>query len=415
MRTEIAVTGWGLVSALGLCSADNLRALYAGQIQERHDDRLHTSLRDPPRAFFVQAPLEQDFAPVLQSAAGRLDGLPLLRTSKLGLWAAREALAQAALGADGIDLGRIGVAMGTTVGCAFDAEDYYRACLSGKHPGTEAMAAFLGNDLATVVAALADARGPRATVVNACASATDAIGLGAMWIDSGQCDVVLAGGADALHRVPFLGFGVLRNTSSKDCRPFDLHRNGLNLGEGAGLIVLERAAHARARAASILGYVAGYATAADAHHPTAPHPDGLGLRRAIRQALADAELTRADIGFVHAHGTGTTHNDRVEGRALGELLSPDITLFSSKGYTGHTMGAAGALGAVFALSHLRDALVPASAGFQTPDPECLVVPTTHNRPLRAGAALCSSLAFGGTNSVLVLRAASAGDGNGGEP
>jgi len=255
-----------------------------------------------------------------------------------------------------------------------------------------------------------DARGPTTTVVDACASATDAIGVGARWVAAGVADVVLAGGADALHRFPYLGFGVLRNTSTKDCRPFDRHRAGLNLGEGAGVLVLEREEHARGRGAHVLGYVAGYATSADAHHPTAPHPEGLGLRRAFTLALRHAGLDAEKLGFVHAHGTGTIHNDRVEGRVLADLCGPSITVLSTKGYTGHTMGAAGALGAIFALGHLRDGLVPRSAGFEVPDPECVVVPTTEPKPLSAEAAASSSLAFGGTNSVLVLRRGDAAQG-----
>jgi 3-oxoacyl-[acyl-carrier-protein] synthase II len=234
-------------------------------------------------------------------------------------------------------------------------------------------------------------------------SATDAIGLGAQWIARRRCDVVLAGGADALHRVPYLGFGVLRNTSTTDCQPFDRNRAGLNLGEGAGVLVLEHEDHARRRGADLLGWIAGHATASDAHHPTAPHPEGRGLRRALAAALTVAELSPAAVGFVHAHGTGTVHNDRVEGKALADLFGPDAVVFSTKGATGHTMGAAGALGAIFALAHLRDGQVPPSAGFRTPDPECVVVPTTEVRRVTARAAVSSSLAFGGTNSVLVLR------------
>ena len=407
MRSRIGVTGCGVISALGTGVRVNIAALHAGSVPPRRDDCLVTSLREPPRAFFVAAALDEDFAPIQALGAPRLDGLGLLRTSKLALVAAREALAQAGLPAGSapspaLDRARVGTCLGTTVGCSFDAEQYYRACLAGDRPGPEAIRGYLDNDLATVVARFADAHGPLATVVDACASATDAIGLGAQWIARGRCDVVLAGGADALHRFPYLGFGVLRNTSVRDCQPFDRNRAGLNLGEGAGVLVLESEAHARRRGAPILGWIAGYATASDAHHPTAPHPEGRGLRRALSVALEQAGLEPAAIGFVHAHGTGTVHNDRIEGQALGDRFGANVTVFSTKGATGHTMGAAGALGAIYTLCHLHDRRVPPSVGFQTPDPECAVVPTTESRTVASEAAISSSLAFGGTNSVLVL-------------
>ena len=415
MKPRIAVTGWGMISALGTGARENLTALYAGRAPARRDDRLRTSLREPPRVFFVDAALEEDFDPIRRLASRRLDALSLLRSSKLALVAAHEALEHAELGLGGagrdrIAPERIGVCLGTTVGCSFDAEEYYRACLRGDHPGPDAIRAYLDNDLATVVASFAHAHGPLATVVDACASATDAIGLATQWIARDRCDVVLAGGADALHRFPFLGFGVLRNTSTEECRPFDRNRAGLNLGEGAGVLVLEREDHARRRGARIRGWIAGYATAADAHHPTAPHPEGRGLRRALRLALGAAGREPSAVGFVHAHGTGTIHNDRVEGRALADLFGPTVTVFSTKGATGHTMGAAGALGAIFALCHLRDGRVPPCAGFKTTDPECAVVPTTETRTVVAGTAIASSLAFGGTNSVLVLDRGEPGDG-----
>jgi 3-oxoacyl-[acyl-carrier-protein] synthase-1/3-oxoacyl-[acyl-carrier-protein] synthase II len=306
-----------------------------------------------------------------------------------------------------IDAARVGVCVGTTVGCAFDAEAYYRACLGGLRPSPEALAAYLSNDLATVLGLAAGARGPLATVVNACASSADAIGLARRWLLARECDVVICGGADALHRFPFLGFGVLKNTSSGPCRPFDASRSGLNLGDGAGLLVLERETDALARGARVLGFVSGYATTADAHHLTAPHPEGLGLRLALERALADARIEPSAVGFVHAHGTGTTHNDRVEGRALADRFGTGVVVFSTKGYTGHTLGAAGALGAIFSLAHLRLGRVPACAGFETPDPECLVVPTRRACAVDADAAVACSLAFGGTNSVLVFERAPA--------
>jgi 3-oxoacyl-[acyl-carrier-protein] synthase-1/3-oxoacyl-[acyl-carrier-protein] synthase II len=240
-------------------------------------------------------------------------------------------------------------------------------------------------------------------MVTACASGADAIGTASRWIRAGRCDVVVAGGADALDRYPYLGFARLGNSSPERCRPFDLCRRGLNLGEGAAALVLEPLAAVLERGGRPRAILAGYGAAADAHHPTAPHPEGRGLRRALAVALAQAGLRPEEIGFVNAHGTGTIDNDRVEGRVLAEVFAAGVPVLSTKGATGHTTGAAGALEAVFTIRSLEERLVPGSAGFEVPDPECRVVPPARSRRVEARAALSSSLAFGGANSVLVFR------------
>jgi 3-oxoacyl-[acyl-carrier-protein] synthase-1/3-oxoacyl-[acyl-carrier-protein] synthase II len=298
---------------------------------------------------------------------------------------------------------RLGIFLGTTSGCTFNDEDFFMQFRAGGEPDIAPFGQYLDNDVARVVADYVGARGPVVTVANACASGTDAIGCGAAWLRSGVCDLVVAGGADELCRFPYLGFISLQNTSPERCRPFDLHRKGLNLGEGAAIVILEREEDARRRGARILARLSGYASASDAYHPTSPHPEGRGLRKAMHLALRAAGLEATEIAFVNAHGTGTAENDRVEGRVLADLLSPSLRIFSTKGYTGHATGAAGAVEAVLTIRNLLDQRVPRSGGFQTADPECAVVPTTETRDVRCRAAISNSLAFGGTNSVLVFR------------
>ncbi len=393
MSLEVAIVGDGVVSALGLGVQENLAGLYAGRVQPPGLGLLTTDLPDPPPVFAVTAPLD--------GVAAR-DGRPLSRTAQLALVALREAIA----GLPSVPAERVGVVMGTTVGCTFNDEDYYRAfrtgALAGPPPSErEPFARYLGSELATVVSEELGALGPRLTVVNACASGTDAVGIGARWLASGRCDRVIAGGADALSRFPYLGFKAM-NMSPVRCRPFDRERQGLNLGEGAAVLVLERLSDARRRGARCLGVVAGYGSAADAHHPTAPHPEGRGLKRAIGLALEEAGLTPRDIGLVNAHGTGTLENDKVEGQVLAALLPAGVPVMSTKGMTGHTLGAAGAIEAVFAARNLLDGRVPSSAGCETPDPACGLEPLRECRSIAANAALSDSLAFGGANAVLVL-------------
>lgn len=246
-----------------------------------------------------------------------------------------------------------------------------------------------------------DAHGPRLTVTDACTSGADAIGLAVDLITTGQCQCVLCGGADALSLVPHTGFARLMIYSDQPCRPFDRDRKGLNLGEGAAALVLESAEHARRRNANVLGRVLGYGNASDAHHFTAPHPEGRGLACAIRTALQQAGLEAADMAFVNAHGTSTLENDRVEGRLLRTML-PSVPVWASKGGTGHTLGAAGALEAVLVLAALCKGTIPASPGFFNIDPEIGFAPTQNALTASLPFALSTSLGFGGGNAALVL-------------
>ncbi|BDU71443.1 beta-ketoacyl-[acyl-carrier-protein] synthase family protein [Mesoterricola silvestris] len=319
-----------------------------------------------------------------------------LRTSGLLLHATREALRDAGLAPEDLPRARTGVIIGTTVGCALNDEAFCRAYRAGGHPGLEPMERILRSNPAEALARELGLAGPCQTVVNACSSGTDAIGLGASWIRAGLCDIVLAGGADELSRITFNGFVSLKITSEEACRPFDRDRRGLNLGEGAALLVLE-APGTRRRARS---FVLGYGSSCDAYHPTAPSPDGAGLRRAIAEAMGG--LAQAEVAFVNAHGTATPDNDRVEALVLRDLL-PGVPFLSTKGRTGHTLGAAGAIEAAFTAACLELGRIPPSAGFCTPDPALGgAEPVREATAFPGGVALSSSLAFGGNNAVLAL-------------
>ncbi len=262
---------------------------------------------------------------------------------------------------------------------------------------------YLHSNLATALVPQSD--GARITLANACTSGADALGMGLDALRLGaQC--VLCGGADALSVVPHTGFARLMIYDSEPCRPFDVTRKGLNLGEGAAFVVLEPYELAVQRGAEILGCVLGYGSAADAHHFTAPHPQGRGLRRAIEQALSEAQCSEQDLAFINAHGTATPENDKVEGAVLRSLVQEHgIALWASKGGTGHTLGAAGALEAVLSLEALRQKTVPTSWGFSDVDPVMDVCPTTQTLPIQGSCALSTSLGFGGGNAALVLGSA----------
>ena len=280
-------------------------------------------------------------------------------------------------------------------------EAFYRQYRLDEEPDMSPITRFLNSNPADVLAREFGTNGPCQTVVNACSSGTDAVGLGALWIQSGLCDIVLAGGADELCHVTYNGFISLMVTDDLPCKPFDKERKGLNLGEGAAVLVLESEESRRARDKQARAFIRGYGASCDAYHLTAPHPQGRGLRRAIEEAIRLSGISAEDIGFINAHGTGTKDNDRVESQVLMDLL-PGIPFLSTKGYTGHTLGAAGAIEAAFSVACLEEGRIPKNAGFTTPDPELPSFPVDSERPVKGTVALSESLAFGGHNAVLVI-------------
>lgn len=393
-RVRAAVTGLGCICAAGPSLEQAMRAMYSGQRFPAAPTRFQLDLDQTYPVFEVRQELE--------GLCERMHDGPVTRTMQLAFVATQEALQQAALDRSVLQRRRVGVCLGTTVGCTLNDERFYRELRAGSTPEMGAVDRYLTNNPGAHLAEALGADGPVATVTNACSSGADAIGLAKAWLETGECDLALAGGCDELSRIPCLGFAQLLIAAPEPCRPFDRRRRGLNLGEGAGIVVLEREDVARERRAPVLAYAAGYATHADAYHPTAPHPEGLGLRRAIRDALCHAEIAPEQVSFVSAHGTSTIDNDRVEGRALAEMLPDNVPIVATKAYTGHTLGAAGALQAVFAVQALVDQHLPATAGFEEPDSEVGRVPTRTNLTVSARVALSNSLAFGGNNSVLVL-------------
>jgi len=380
------VTGTGVICHAGLNLEETMKTLYAGRRSPAPPKRTKTSLEE---AF-----------PVFETEDFPLDRT-LTRTNNLLIRALDEAMQQARVVEETWQNRRVGVAIGTTVGCTLNNEPFYRDFKAGKKPDITAVTRFLRSNPASFLSNEYSLTGPVATVANACSSGTDAIGLAKSWIERGLCDTAIAGGSDELSRITYLGFISLMNTSRKPCMPFDKNRTGLNLGEGAGILILEREDLAVRRQAEPRGFICGYASAADAYHPTAPHPEGRGLKTAILAALQDAGITPADIGFINAHGTSTVDNDRVEGRVLAELFSNRVPVVSTKAYTGHTLGAAGGVEAVFTIQALLDQRLPATLGFNTADTECGIIPTSRNTEVSAAFAMSTSLAFGGNNAVLI--------------
>ncbi len=388
---KVVVTGMGCVCAAGLSVDAAMRSMAAGK-------------RAPAPPAGIKTDLKESY-PVFEVPAGFQAGQETTRTLSLLLSALDEALGQAALSPGDQAKRNIGVAIGTTVGCTLNNEPFYRDFKANAEPDLAAVRLYLSSNPAHALARRFGWKGPVATVANACSSGTDAVGLAKSWIEHGWCEMAVAGGTDELSRITYLGFISLLNTSREPCRPFDRRRSGLNLGEGAGVLILETPENAAKRGQHALACIAGYGTAADAYHPTAPHPEGSGLKQAIRMAMRDAGVRPDELHFVNTHGTSTPENDRVEGRTLASFFPDPIPAVSTKSYTGHALGAAGALEAIFSVRALEEHWLPATLGFEEPDPECIIAPTTENLPLKADLALSTSLAFGGNNSALIIRRA----------
>lgn len=363
-------------------------------------ERLYSGRRSPkpPNRFAYQ--LEKDY-PIFEVSglAEQANDLSFYFAET----AINEALLQSGLDEKTLREHRVGVFLGSTAGCFFNKEDYYREHRDGKSGDPSYIAQVLLNgSIAHRVSKQMGFTGPSFTLSNACASGTDAIGLAATMIEKGECDIAFAGGCDEIVRMVYLGFISLMNTSDCPCLPFSKSRKGLNLGEGAGICVLESPVSVRRRGIKPLGSIVGYATVSDSYHITAPEPSGRGLRTTFFNALNQAGIKPEDVAFINTHGTGTTENDRVEGRVIADIFGDDIAVTATKSYTGHALGASGGLEAVISTQCLIDQKIPGAPDYDDFDPDCLIKPKKGNQEISGNFACSSSLAFGGVNSVIVI-------------
>lgn len=338
------------------------------------------------------------------------------RFEQFAVAAANEALKQSGLQVTEANAGRIGVVISSAIGGMKSIQD---AIFTLKDEGARKVSPFLipmlmPNGASGMVAIEHGIKGPCFSVASACASGADGIGTAWMMLRTGMVDVVLAGAAEATICATGIGafdrIGAMsrRNDDySMTPQPFDKNRDGLVMGEGAAVLVLETERHARARGAEILAELAGYGATADAFHVTAPDENGAGGAAAIRLALAAARANPEEVGYINAHGTATPLNDVAETRAIKAAFGErayKIPISSTKSMTGHMMGATGALEAIFCVQAVREGILPPTIHYQTPDPECDLdyIPNVA-REAAIEMAISNAFGFGGHNAVLAIR------------
>lgn len=401
---RVVITGMGAVTPLGNTTREFLDGVHKGKVGIGPITKF-----DADTGVTVAGEV-RDFDPTVWMSAKTAKRMDLF--SQYALYSAMEAMTMAGLMDGGVDPLELGVIYGSGIGGLGTIE---RQVIKMHDKGPKRVSPlFVSNSIINMAAGNLsiqfNAQNVSQAVVTACASATNAIGNAFDAIRLGRAQVMITGGAEAsVNEIGIAGFAALtalsRSTDpERASMPFDANRNGFVMGEGAATLVLEELEHAQARGAQIYGEVVGYGSTADAYHVTAPDPSGAGAIRAMAQAVDEAGIAPADVGYINAHGTATMANDQAESRAIKSLFGDaDVLVSSTKGMTGHLLGAAGAIEAVATVGALNGEL-PVNVGCFGQDPECDVqLVTPSNRQRRVDYALSNSFGFGGHNAVLAFK------------
>ncbi len=408
MRKKVVVTGLGCISPVGLNVKETWDALLAGKsgagLITHFDASKHkTRIAAEVKGF-------DGVALFGQREARKMD-----RFTQFAMTATSEAMAQANLTVDESNRDRVGIAIGTGIGGILTLMEQAEVM---RERGPDRVSPFLipmmiSDGAAGMIAIRVGARGPNMALATACASGNNAIGEASEMIRRGAADVMIAGGAEAaLTPVAMAGMNVMGALSTRNddpqraSRPFDKNRDGFLMGEGAGILILESLEHAQARGANILCELSGYGTTDDAHHVSAPAENGAGAAISMQLAIKNAGLTVNDIGYINAHGTSTSLNDKSESAAIKTVFGErayKIPVSSTKSMTGHLLGASGALEAVICTQVLLNNILPPTINYETPDPVCdLDYIPNQARKAEPAHVMSNSFGFGGHNATLVF-------------
>lgn len=401
----LVITGMGAVTPVGIGVDAYWRALIGGKCGVGPITRFDASGLPVQIAAELKGFDPADYMP--KQLARTMD--PFMQ---FAFAAAEEALADSALPV-GAEPDRIGIVMGTAMDGVTTVAQTQAAFDAGRRVGPRFVPMTIGNIAAAQIAIAHGIHGPSLTLNTACSAGGDAMMTAAMLLKTGEADAVLAvGGESILCPIVVSGLSQAKALSRRNddpehaCRPFDLDRDGFVIGEGGGALVIETEEHALARGAKIHAVLAGYANTSDAHHVTAPCPDGAGAAACMQRALARAGMQPSDIGYINAHGTSTTLGDKAETLAIkavfgGRESAPPVS--ATKSATGHLMGAGGLTEAIACIRAIQDGILPPTLHLDTPDPDCDLdyVPNTA-RKADISAAMSNSLGFGGQNSSIIL-------------
>jgi 3-oxoacyl-[acyl-carrier-protein] synthase II len=409
MRRRVVVTGLGAITPLGNDVATTWRAMQAGVSGAANITKFDASTF--PVRFACEVKGFDPLKTMERKEAKRAD-----LYAQYAVAASVEAMADAALTPGAYEVDRTGVIIGSGIGGlkSFEEQhDVYRERGQSKiSPFFIPM--FIADIAAGIVSMRFNAKGPNYATVSACATSAHAIGDAYRTIQYGDADIMITGGSEAtVTPMAIGGFANMKALSERNespataSRPFDATRDGFVMGEGAGVVILEELEHAKARGARVYAEIVGYGATGDAHHLTAPAPEGEGAQRAMKRAMKDAGITPADIDYINAHGTSTPANDLNETKAIKAVFgdrAKQIHVSSTKSMTGHMLGAAGAVEFIFCALATRDSIIPPTINYETPDPE-LALNYTPNKSVKhpVKLALSNSFGFGGHNVTLAVK------------
>ena len=408
MKKRVVITGMGVVSALGIGTDNFWNSIKEGKNGISSVTKIDVSNMNCKVAAEIKEFDSSQF--IDKKEARRMD-----KYSQYAISASKMAVESSEIDLEKIDKYRFGVVVGSGIGGIETFEDQHNVYLE-KGPGRVSpffIPMLISNMAAGLIAIQFGAKGFNECVVTACATSTNAIGDAFKVIQRGDADIMITGGAEScITPMAFSGFCSMKAMSTNEdpssaSRPFDAERNGFVMGEGAGILILEELEHAQARGANIIAEVVGYGCTNDAHHMTAPAPEGEGGARCMKMAVNDAGIRPDEIGYINAHGTSTEYNDKFETAAIKTVFgeyAKKIPISSTKSMTGHLLGAAGAVEAIITALSIKDGYLPATINYKTPDPECDLdyIPNT-GRKADINYALSNSLGFGGHNATIVLK------------
>jgi 3-oxoacyl-[acyl-carrier-protein] synthase II len=400
MKKRVVITGLGVVSAVG----NNLPEFWDSLVEGKDGTKGITAFDASAYRTKIAAEVshlrpEEHFS--------KKEIRRLSRCDQFGLIAFREAWRSACFHQGSGDKERIGVVLGAGSGGILSVEKYFRDFYQGRKGSSPSL--LISYSLATTtdhIAIESGLRGPRTTTATVCSSSSVSIGVAYEMIQMGLADVMVTGGSDSLCEVSFSGFSSLKLIDPESCKPFDKRRQGLVIGEGAGILILEELEHALERNAPIRAEFLGYGICADAYHLTAPEPNGEGVERAIRIALAHSGIPMEEVDAINAHGTATPFNDIAETRGIKRVFgerAKEIPISGIKSMIGHCLGSAGGIEAVATVMTLEKGLIPPTIHYEVPDPLC-DLNYTPNQSVKKDVqvALSNSFAFGGNNACLVF-------------